>query len=293
MCEEILQYLTFEDKVRLECVSKQWRRLVFNKQFDIEINSNQLHRSKTSLKIFQLTIQSVLKKCPNIINVKINLKQMSSQLLSLIVHYCHRIKSLTYCSYIERNDINVLSFFRIFGHKLEELIISDGYETTIEEILKFCPNLKKLTIPYDLILFNENKEFLPKLQEISSGNGCAVLSTENVDKMKIWVNKYSKTLKILKVNLCNVSVEELKTCIECITRFENLTQLKLQIEFIYTEPEETIDECLLLIGQKCKKLLKLDLNINYSVSISEQFFDIFTEFKGIEVLTISLSTLIR
>ena len=36
LTELILQYLTFEDKVRLECVSKQWRRLVFNKQFVIE-----------------------------------------------------------------------------------------------------------------------------------------------------------------------------------------------------------------------------------------------------------------
>ena len=36
LTELILQYLTFEDKVRLECVSKQWRRLVYNKQFIIE-----------------------------------------------------------------------------------------------------------------------------------------------------------------------------------------------------------------------------------------------------------------
>ena len=38
LTELILQYLTFEDKVRLECVSKQWRRLVFNKQFVLDIN---------------------------------------------------------------------------------------------------------------------------------------------------------------------------------------------------------------------------------------------------------------
>ena len=37
LTEEILQYLTFADKVRLECVSKQWKRCVFQKQFVIEI----------------------------------------------------------------------------------------------------------------------------------------------------------------------------------------------------------------------------------------------------------------
>ena len=37
LTELILQYLTFEDKVRLECVSKQWRRLIYNKQSVINI----------------------------------------------------------------------------------------------------------------------------------------------------------------------------------------------------------------------------------------------------------------
>ena len=37
LTEEVIQYLIFADKVRLECVSKQWRRLVYNKQFAIEL----------------------------------------------------------------------------------------------------------------------------------------------------------------------------------------------------------------------------------------------------------------
>ena len=73
LTELIVSYLWFEDKVRLECVSKQWRRLVFNKQFAIELNSNQfLRKNKNSLKMIgllyrgnQLTIESVLKKCSN------------------------------------------------------------------------------------------------------------------------------------------------------------------------------------------------------------------------------------
>ena len=37
LTELILSYLSFENKLRFECVSKQWRRLVFNKQFVLEI----------------------------------------------------------------------------------------------------------------------------------------------------------------------------------------------------------------------------------------------------------------
>ena len=236
----------------------------------------------------QLTIQSILKKCPNIIDVQLDLKQVSSQVLSLIVHYCHRIKSLTYSCYDQRDDSNILSFFRKCGHKLEELIILEGNQTTIEEILKFCPNVKKLKISYKSILFKENEEFLPKLQEIGFRNECIEISSEEVNKMEILINKYSKTLKTLKVILCYLTEKELKTCIECISRFENLKELKLK--FYRLLPNSPIDDCLSLIGQKCTKLLKLDLDIDYSVSVSEHFFDIFTEFKAIKILKIMLFT---
>ena len=40
LSEELLQYLTIEDKLRLECVSKQFQRTVFNRQHHIVIDEN-------------------------------------------------------------------------------------------------------------------------------------------------------------------------------------------------------------------------------------------------------------
>ena len=40
LTELILSYLTLGDKVRLECVSKQWKRCVFQRQFAIKIDSD-------------------------------------------------------------------------------------------------------------------------------------------------------------------------------------------------------------------------------------------------------------
>ena len=37
LTELILSFLTFEDKVRLEFVSKQWKRSIFQKQFVFEL----------------------------------------------------------------------------------------------------------------------------------------------------------------------------------------------------------------------------------------------------------------
>ena len=84
LTELILQYLTFEDKVRLECVSKQWRRLVFNKQFVIEDNSGNDESQNSLNKLLRVindencvrhqSLISVLKKCPNITKVKLGIK---------------------------------------------------------------------------------------------------------------------------------------------------------------------------------------------------------------------------
>ena len=45
---------------------------------------------------------------------------------------------------------------------------------------------------------------------------------------------------------------------------------------------EPIDKCLKLIGQKCTKVLHLDLFIDASVPISDRFFDVVNHFKALK-----------
>ena len=66
LTELILSYLTLEDKFRLECVSKQWKRYIFNKQFVIEIeilnkNPNEANTRKINY-LNERILESVLKK---------------------------------------------------------------------------------------------------------------------------------------------------------------------------------------------------------------------------------------
>ena len=104
--------------------------------------------------------------------------------------------------------------------------------------------------------------------------------------MKVLSNKYSKTLKTLSVDFDWLKIEELKTCFDCISRFENLTELRIKIqEFKGKDP---IDDCLSLIGQKCTKLLKLELLFYYSVQISKRFFNVFTQFIALKRLKMML-----
>src|ERR1700733_14144326 len=39
LCEYILSFITFEDKIRLETVCKQWKQFIYNKQFVLNVNN--------------------------------------------------------------------------------------------------------------------------------------------------------------------------------------------------------------------------------------------------------------
>ena len=171
LTEEMLQYLTFEDKVRLECVSKQWRRLVFNKQFGIELEFNYSEEKQNSenkpfnrMRVKEQYLESVLKKCPNIRKVILSTTDINSKLLSLIGQYCHQIRSLT----LNSSGINDLDFFRMYGHKLEELSLTQCLNNEkIKHILKLSPNLRKVGVKDSSVLLKKEQEYLPNLEHMS------------------------------------------------------------------------------------------------------------------------------
>ena len=302
LTEEILQYLTFEDKIRLECVSKQWQRCVFTKQFGLDIVEGS-KQTMDSLRIYRkeerrspivdmMSLESVLKKCPNIKKVNIEI-EVESEVLSLIGQNCPNIKSLR-LSPTNGSAEKSMSFFRMYGHKLEELDLNPGELEEEEELdlkhgcpkfidaLQFCQNLKIINYESLSYYLTRQNEFLPKLERIKSTFTVCDL---NCNKLTILSNKYSQTMKTLDVKLDFLSTDQLKTSINNICRFENLTELKLEFMFVITEP---IDNSLSLIGQKCNTLLKLDLSIGSEIPISDRFFYIFNKFEAIKKLKIKL-----
>ena len=286
LTELILSYLWFEDKFRLECVSKQWKRCVFQRQSIIIIYSyNSLNGSSKLLKknkqLYEQRLESVLKKCPNITTVRLGMSG-SSEVMSLIGQYCHHIKSLQY-----HTPIPKLSFFHLYGHKLEELdlLVPDKLDNIISDILQLCPNLKRVwLLNYSCLM--DNLELVPNLRQITNCRLAHSLYCREMNKVKLFCNKIRRTQKTLNAKLFYLKPKELKLYIDCISLFENLTQLTLEFDSI--ENKEPIDDCLSLIGQKCTKLLKLDLEIDDSFSISDRFFDVFTHFKSIKILNLDL-----
>ena len=274
LTEEILQYLTLEDKVRFECMSKQWQRCVFQRQFSIHIKHYDGHKL---MAITESDKPSILKKCPNISKFRIHI-EYKSEVLSLFGQYCPNIKSLD----IWKTNSEDLEFFQIYGHRLKELSLLEK-SIDLKHLLQFCQNLKSVSFSRYSVLFTEDKDFLPKLETIKT---FILIKSQDVNQMKIFCDKYKKTMKNIHFYLDELSAKDLKKCIECISSLENLRSLTVSIES--ERIKEPIDESIALIGRKCTKLLKLNLRIWESVLISHLFLDVFTHFKAIKKLKIKL-----
>ena len=285
LTELILSYLTFEDKIRLECVSKQWRRLVFNKQFELNITAkNTLFKEiGTGYTLKRQSLKSVLKKCPNISRVRLP-KGTIDEWLEVITKYCRRITKLEipYCC----NETQLMSFATKHGMWLQEFGIdkfTGKLPNYMKKFLLMCPNIKKIDIYHSVDRLSEIIESgaLMKLQVI---NRLSVRDNES-HILKLLVNKYGTSLKGLQINIDCMSSKETKTCFAHISRFESLESL--EIKFYHKLSKRSIKKYLKLLGKKCTKLREFRLKSTTCFKF-KRFFSALSEFRSLETLVIDL-----
>ena len=284
LCELIVSYLPFEDKLRLECLSKQFRRLVFNKQFSLEIpytirskENNNLPKLLIQIgyknKVNTKALESVLKKFKYIRKVKIKIK-VNEKVFSLIGQYCPQLKSFDYTfNWIEEKD---LFFAEKYGHKLQELEIN-GDESVCKKFLEYCPNVTNLR-SLKKFFIDERKEFLPNLKVFKGS-----IDTKDVLIFKKFCEKYSNALTFINVVLCFITDQEVEECLLSISQLKNLEKLNICFGNLQSEP--SLDG-LAMIGHKCTKISKLNLVLTAYAQISEEIFDILSAFKSLRSLSI-------
>jgi hypothetical protein len=118
-----LSYLSFEDKIRFECVSKQFQRYLYNKQNSLEIDEYYARRKyKSNVLLINIAqnnrfnykaFGSVLKKCKFIININFN-GIKTQELIKLIIKYCIHLKSIAF-DFNEISDELIEKFGLKFG----------------------------------------------------------------------------------------------------------------------------------------------------------------------------------
>ena len=162
LIELLLSYIAFEDCFHYKCVSKQWKRLVFNKQNKLTI----CMRSKISF-FLQLndelnlrSIEQILDNCANIKSLEIRrdlvLQVNLNKLFELIIKKCNYLSEIEFYSvdYLDMSTIEI--FFTKFGANLKTILlflhidVSDVNWLKYQTILRLCTNVTKLSFNREL-----------------------------------------------------------------------------------------------------------------------------------------------
>ena len=260
-----LSYLSFEDKIRFECVSKQFQKSIFNKQFIIEIDEYPNRKENTLNALMNKTnkfnvkaFESVLKKSKflNEVYIRVNNKKFNEIILKLIIKYCYYLKSIAF-NFEQISQQLIEQFGLKFGQKLSQI----SFKTTSnsvdkhKKLLRLCPNINGFIDGYitDLSIFVGNDSVLvPKLSKIGLRP-----ESQDFDYIENFAKTYGNSLKSVLFEAClRVNDIETNVLMKQIVYLKSLQKLDLMLEFSANSSKEFIEN-LKSIALNCNQLKQL------------------------------------
>ncbi|CAG2111985.1 unnamed protein product [Medioppia subpectinata] len=165
LSQELLKYLPFKDKLRLESVSKQFQRTIYTKQYilflgpnnnyeDVSKSTEQSIRNNECLAFTsQEALESVLKKCRNISEIYIIDESynplQNDGLISAVFNHCHNLDAIK-CSFDGLTDKKIAQFLHRFGEEIRKLGLYDEFRFAPHpynrHLIKYMPNINELTV---------------------------------------------------------------------------------------------------------------------------------------------------
>ena len=141
LCEDILQYLSLEDKLRLQCVSKQFQRTVFQRHYELYINigvegDHEFYLRNKNFKRYHNyyyieaqnmdSFKALLKNCPNITSIKSNYlgprnydSLTINEVFRLIIENCNNLNEFILVNDIVLNESIFEGFHLKFGPNMK------------------------------------------------------------------------------------------------------------------------------------------------------------------------------
>ncbi|CAG2107300.1 unnamed protein product [Medioppia subpectinata] len=231
MCGLILSYLSFKDRFRLECVSKQFQRTVFDSVIDININ-DRLIRQIQRTTITQ-TIATIATKCPNI--ETIDLRGMFikcehiPEVLRLFRDNCLNLREV-YCNLRS----NTAQLYQQFGPLVTRIECNDLSDTVVDTTSgqQLVNNLK--TFSFHFYYPNDTQ----LLSAFVAHNQCL----KSVDFKEMYID-------------LNDTIPEM--CGQ-LSRLTQLRELSLRLG-IMNSKTLVANQSLRTIGENCKQLQRLSL----------------------------------
>jgi hypothetical protein len=312
LCELLLSFLPISDKIKFECVSKQWNRLIFNRKQKLIITYSEdnkytikricYERKPSDISPFikycinTTLLEKVLQKFQFITHLEINTGKDNAckfyfepKVLELIATYCKFLKifECDYCGFNIKEE-----HFNDFGLKCGQHLEYFRYDYIISYHLKaFMPSINKikaLHMKYNSLNAKDlMEERFSKIEEISFG-------LSDVQNMILFTDNFHSKIKKIYIQFNKIFSSEnvINNYLLQISRLEELNNLRLDL-CNYTTFNSSIDDTLKIIGKKLLKLkylfIKSTFQRNFDISedcIKGNLFPILSEFKTIEYLKI-------
>ena len=310
LIEVLLSYISFEDCFQYKCVSKQWKRLIFNKQNELNIiNTSRLISLKRSFNIIYLkhfllaknlrikfikedntrnkfkAIELILRNCPNITSVEIHPNLTTAEVnkvFELIIKYCNNLYKIKLNS---SNDLAVNTMNRFcnkFGSNLKIIQFCEGINLC-PKLLKVCTNLTHLYVNHMKNVFDGNQVLCQKLNSFQFE-----YRSEDKTRIETFIESNKNSLEMIKVMIFDESLtiteRDLKVLFKSI---EKLVKLKC-FSFTFGHKFDSISfiQLLEILAKNCKQLENIKLCFAVTADLfSKSLFKAINEFKDLKSFT--------
>ena len=225
LAKVILQYMSVEERNRLECVSKQFQRTVFATKICLDIN---LLYGLNDIAFFE-RFRNILDHFPNIEIISIlgdvdheNHKKVK-RLFDAIHYFCNN--STKFGLSVEFfPKIFIKRFFEKFGSNIIEVRISEPIPEVIASITE--SNVEKMVVTNDFhLILNEIQFKRLKYFEIH------LLNTQDLDPLEVFIERNKHNFKHLEI-YSKIKTDKQKTRLfDIISNLSNLVEFKLFDDF--------------------------------------------------------------
>ncbi|CAG2101957.1 unnamed protein product [Medioppia subpectinata] len=262
LCQLLLSYLTFEDRFRCECVSKQFKRTVFASVIDIQISDRLIKQIQVLKQPIHQIMATIAMKCPKLEIIDCR---------GLILKYDDNIPEVLgifrdNCPHLRDIYMNLLpncgQLLTEFGQLVTRMDDNNCY-TTYEGV-NACQGLshlgllcwpKKTTTGFDLtFIANVRKlEIYSLTDDYGANRRWATLVAE------------SRCLQSLALSDCYCDSLFMTDLCQQLPRLRQLRELTLELATDDTpDGHSMFNQCLRTIGVNCKQLQRLSLTMYFN-----------------------------
>ncbi|CAG2108656.1 unnamed protein product [Medioppia subpectinata] len=280
LCALIVSYLTFEDRFRYECVSKQFRRTVFGSVVDITFIDRYIHRVLNEKTIDRQMLATIAIKCTNI--QIIDFREMYlyesrvPEVLAIFRDNCRHLREI-YCNVI----YNKIEWF----HGLGSLVTRIGRVAyTPSDTFRYCNRLSELVAKYLPQMFpDSDRNPVHTLKRLSLEYYGRVEDNQLLAAI-VANNQSLASLTVTKVMA--ITVEFITEFTDLLSRLPQLRQLSLNLHV--TGIPYSVDEFLRTIAANCKQLKRLSFGtVTHSCVLTLDSLLYFSQLKRLD-LTLNL-----